>query len=247
MYLTQHDMHASSVSYIMWNSQEEGWDDSGSWDAAAWMARRREALLFQSMVHCHTPWEHWGTKPKRRTVPSALPETPAALTAPFSWNFWGEWHSSWSFQLLSWAISSDPSSLQQPRLQREFPCPTYLWVIHKLSFLVPMLAAPWLSPAWRGLFRILLQPATVGIENTSWNYRAMSDDVVEMEPTLLFSLLVAFQFQHRIWLIKVDFPKTFVNDLCSFFSINFKGLREVWTMTLNILTCSFESISGHAC
>lgn len=149
--LTQHDRHASLVSYILWNSQEKGWDDSGRCDAAAWMARRREALLFQSVVHRHTPRDHSGTKLGRCAVASALHEAPA-LTAASFWNFWGEWPNSWSFQcqLLSWAASPDRSSLQQPRLQWEFTCPTFLWVSHNLSLLVPTLAAPWLSPPGEG-------------------------------------------------------------------------------------------------
>lgn len=146
--LTQHDVHASLVSYRMWNSQEKGWDDSGMWDAAAWMVRRNEALLHQCMVHCHARRDQWGIKPRRWAVVSAFHKT-RALTAPFSRNFWGEWHSSWSLQcqLLSWDVSPDCSSLQQPRLQREFMRPTYLWVSYNLSLLVPTLAAPWLSPA----------------------------------------------------------------------------------------------------
>lgn len=230
----------------MWNSQERGWDDSGWWDAAAWMARRREALLFQNMVYCHTPREHRGMKPRRWTVPSALHETPA-LAFPFSWNSWRKWHRPWSFQcqLLSWAISPDPLCRNQESSEN-----SHVPLIYGSAITFPFLSQCWLLHGYFQLER------TFPYFTSACHCRSrkcklqlqskMSHNVVEMGPTLPFSLLLAFQFQHRIWLVKVDFPKTFVNDLCPFLSINFKGLREVWTITLNILTCSFESISGHA-
>lgn len=59
------------------------------------------------------------------------------LTAPFSWRRTAQLL---ELSMLSWAISPD-------WLQQEFPHPTYLWISHHLSLLVPVLAAPWFSPA----------------------------------------------------------------------------------------------------
>lgn len=61
-----HDTHLTWVSYVRWNSQERGQDDSERWSAAAQLASRTRVLLLR-------------TKPVSCTVAPAPQEPPAGL------------------------------------------------------------------------------------------------------------------------------------------------------------------------
>lgn len=231
--LTQHDMCASSACYTMWNSQEEGWDDSGSWDAAAWMARRREALLFQGTVTLLVSTE--GQSPG--DAQWLLLSISSSLLLEFLRRM---------AQLLELSMPAAELS-HQPWLilcsSQDSNENSHIPLIYGSAITFPSLSQCWLLHGYLQLERTYLYFATACCCRSRKCKLQLQSNVVEMS----FSLLLALQFQHRIWLVKVDSPKTFVNDLCSFFSINFKGLREIWAITLKILICSFESIPGHAC
>lgn len=53
----------------------------------------------------------------------------------------------------------------------------------------PRVGCSMVISSWRGLLHILPHPAVVGVENVSCCHRAMSDDEVEMGPTLIFFVI----------------------------------------------------------
>lgn len=152
-----------------------------------------------------------------------------------------------SLQCPMWACPTRAICLQQLRLKQEFACSTGSSLF---------LGQPWPFPAygdvscsvvissWSGLLHIFLQSVTGWIQNAAWEHRA--------ETYASVNLVKSGQLCYWPWYwhCRVETEPGFLrpgfNSLYFFLCINLND-REVWAIALEILTHSFESISGHVC
>lgn len=146
--LTQQDMHASSVSYVMQNSQEKrmGWLRLMGCSCMGGQEER------SSSVPKHGALSHSSWAPRNEAQEmdsgSCSPWNPC-ISSSLLLEFLRRMAQLLKLSMSTAELSRQPWPLifAAAKSPTRIPIPTYLWVSHNLSLLVPTLAASWLSPA----------------------------------------------------------------------------------------------------